>query len=82
MRERVLFATLLADARDHGALDAANDVAAVVQFLDRGDDGLDFRLGSVRLHYDDHEKTPLRAKIGISISPMLDYIRMVRANKV
>ena len=59
----MLLAALLADARDDGALDPANDVSPIVQFLDRGDDGLDFRLGGVRFHYD-NQLIQLPANLG------------------
>ncbi len=73
----MLLAALLADAGDDGALDPADDVSSIVEFLDRGDDGLDFRLGGVRLHYNNHESLSLQPKLAIAT----DYIRIVLRSK-
>ena len=62
----MLLAAFLADARDHGALDPADDVSSIVEFLDRGDDGLDFRLAGVRFHYNNHVNDPSAEKLGIA----------------
>ena len=43
----MLLAALLADACDDRALDAADDVGAVVELLDHSDHGLNLRLGGV-----------------------------------
>ena len=50
----MLLAALLADAGDDGALDAADDVGAVVELLDRGDHIISVGVGRVRLHHYDH----------------------------
>ena len=50
----MLLAALLAHAGHHRALDAADDVGAVVELLDHPDHGLNLRLGGAGLHYDDH----------------------------
>ena len=50
----MLLAALLAHAGHHGALDAADDVGAVVELLDHPDDVLDLRLGGMRFHHNNH----------------------------
>jgi hypothetical protein len=52
MRQLMLLAALIADARDHGALDAADNVRVVIEFLDHPGDGLDLSFGGMRFHYD------------------------------
>ncbi len=56
----MLLAALIADARDHGALDAADNVRVVIEFLDHLGDGLDLSFGGMRFHYDDQVINPLR----------------------
>ena len=50
----MLLTALLAHACDDRALDAADDVGAVVELLDHSDHGLNLRLRGGGLHYDDH----------------------------
>ena len=54
MPELMLLAALLANAGHHRALDAADDVGAIVELLDHPDHGLNLRLGGAGLHYNDH----------------------------
>jgi len=60
MRQLMLLAALIANARDHGALDAANNVRVVVEILDHPGNSLDFIFGGMRFHYDDQVINPLR----------------------
>jgi hypothetical protein len=60
MRQLMLLATLIADACDHSALDAADNVRVVVEFLDHPGYGLNLGFSGMRFHYDDQVINPLR----------------------
>ncbi len=56
----MLLAALVADACDHSALDAADNVRVVVEILDHPGNGLDFSFSGMRFHYDNQVINPLR----------------------
>ena len=59
----MLLAAFLAHARHHRALDAANDMRAVVELLDHPHHRLDLRLGGAGFHYNDHSSvTPVATR--------------------
>src|SRR6202030_1109114 len=60
MRQLMLLAALIADTRDHGALDAADNVRVVIEFLDHPGYGLNLGFSGMRFHYDNQVMNPLR----------------------